>query len=301
MKINTKKPLISVIMPVYNAADYVEMAIKSILDQTETNFEFLIIDDSSQDESWKIISSYAKKDSRIKAFRNKDNIGLVKSLNKLLPKTKGQYIARMDADDISLSNRFEKQIKFLQKNPELVACGGQVTIIDSQNKILSKKYFPTNADICYEKIMNYMVIQPPVLMAKGDVMRNLRYDNHIFKNDDISMHFKLLSKGPINNVKEMIFKYRYLPNSITHKNPKKVYFLALRVRMNAIIMGLYTPKLVNVLLAFAESIIVSLLPNKLILFLFDIWRCKKPNFLKQVIRQTNSIFAMPQFLFAKLK
>ena len=105
--------LVSVILPVYNAQKYLEEAIESIINQTYTNFEFIIIDDGSGDNSLNIINKYQKQDSRILVI-TRENKGLVYTLNEGINQAKGKYIARMDADDISLSNRFEKQIELLE-------------------------------------------------------------------------------------------------------------------------------------------------------------------------------------------
>jgi len=272
MKTINNKPIVSVIMPVLNARKYLVKSVNSILNQTEDNFEFLIIDDGSVDGSWEILRKFAKKDRRIKLFRNITNKGLVRSLNTLIPKTKGVFVARMDADDISVPNRLSKQIKFLNANPEIVACGGQEEIIDTRGRTIAEKYFPIESQTCRNMIMNVMVIQPPLLMARGNVMRKLRYDNHIFKNDDISIHFKLLQYGEFGNVDEVIFKYRRVPESLTHKHPKKVYFLALAVRLNAIFKYGFRPSGVNLLMAIPETILVGILPEQKIIEIFEMLR-----------------------------
>ena len=118
-----EKLLISVVMAVYNGESCVDDAIKSILNQTFKDFEFIIVDDGSSDNSYNIIKSYASRDKRIKIIRNLVNLGLTKSLNKAILLSKGTYIARQDDDDISLPNRLEYQIKFLQENPDYAFCG----------------------------------------------------------------------------------------------------------------------------------------------------------------------------------
>jgi glycosyltransferase involved in cell wall biosynthesis len=229
-----QKPLVSVIMPVYNAGIFLVRSIESIRKQTITNLEFLIIDDGSTDGSWDILRRYAKRDARIRIFRNKKNVGLVHSLNSLIGKTKGAYVARMDADDISLPQRFEKQIAYLESHPTLVACGGQEQIIDIRGRVIAEKFFPTDEKTCYDTQANMMVIQPPLLMARGDIFRKLKYDNHLFKNDDISIHFKLLQKGGFGNVDEIIFKYRKRDTSLTHSNPKRVFVSMLCANTNTL-------------------------------------------------------------------
>jgi glycosyltransferase involved in cell wall biosynthesis len=114
-------PLVSVLMPVYNGAEYLNVAIDSILNQTFTNFEFLIINDGSTDDTESIVLSYT--DPRIRYIKNEHNIKLIATLNKGILLAKGKYIARMDADDISLPNRLAEQINFLEKNPQVGLCG----------------------------------------------------------------------------------------------------------------------------------------------------------------------------------
>lgn len=282
-----KQPLVSVIMPVYNAAPFLSEAIDSIRKQTLRNWELLIVDDASTDGSWRMLQDYAKLDKRIKLFRNRTNYGLVKSLNKIIPFTRGTFVARMDGDDISLPNRLRTQVTYLRRNPDLVACGGQELIIDEKGVNIAYKYFPTDPESCYRMIANFMVIQPPLLMAWGNLFRKLRYENHIFKNDDISMHFKLLRYGKFGNVDDIIFKYRRRLNSITHHNPKRVFYLALAVRLNAIRYHNYRPTLINALLLLAETAIVTVLPNRVLIALFELIRhttkldlrlANKPNF-----------------------
>ena len=120
--------LISVIMSNYNTPEeYLREAIESILNQTYKNFEFIIIDDCSTDNSLEIIKSY--NDERIVLIENEENIGLTKSINKGLAVAKGEYIARMDADDVSLPQRFEKQINYMNDHTELIVCGSSMELI----------------------------------------------------------------------------------------------------------------------------------------------------------------------------
>src|SRR5690349_21132656 len=109
-------PAISVIMPVYNSAKFLRLAVESILDQTFKDFEFLIINDGSTDESEAILLEHAARDPRIVYIKNETNIGLIASLNKALSLAKGKYIARMDGDDVSLPERLAKQVSYLEEN-----------------------------------------------------------------------------------------------------------------------------------------------------------------------------------------
>lgn len=111
-------------MSVYNNANFVSKAIESILNQTFTDFEFIIVDDGCTDDTLEIIKNFAQQDKRIKIIRNRINIGLTKSLNKAIKRAQGEHIARQDADDISLPQRFERQLTFLERHPNYAFCGG---------------------------------------------------------------------------------------------------------------------------------------------------------------------------------
>lgn len=128
-----RKPRVSILMPTYNDAQYLSAAIESMLDQTFTDFEFIIVDDRSADETPEILSWYARKDKRIRTLRNRKNLGRAGARNQALKaKPLGEYIAVMDSDDVSLPERLEKQVAFLDANPDIVAVGAQVVNVDEQ-------------------------------------------------------------------------------------------------------------------------------------------------------------------------
>ena len=120
------QPKISVVMPAYNAENYIREAIDSILAQTFRDFEFLIIDDGSTDHTVEIIRSYS--DSRIRLYQNERNMGVAATLNRGLDLARGEYIARMDADDISLPERFAKQAAYMDAHPDVAVCGSNIIL-----------------------------------------------------------------------------------------------------------------------------------------------------------------------------
>jgi glycosyltransferase involved in cell wall biosynthesis len=132
------EPLVSVILPVFNAGRLLEEAIESILNQTIQNLELIIINDGSTDDSLDIIKTFAHKDKRIR-FISRPNKGLVFTLNELVKLANGRYIARQDQDDISLPARLEKQIAFLRRNPDVSMVGTNIMVIDSRGKRVSQK------------------------------------------------------------------------------------------------------------------------------------------------------------------
>ena len=118
--------LISVVLPAYNVQDTIGESIDSILSQTFTDFELIIINDGSQDNTEEVIHAYS--DKRIRYYRNEKNEGLIYTLNRGLDLAQGKYIARMDADDVSLPTRFEKQVKVMEESPNIVVCGTQIIL-----------------------------------------------------------------------------------------------------------------------------------------------------------------------------
>ena len=131
-------PLISVIMSVRNSVSTIESSVNCILNQSYGNFEFIIIDDSSEDKTYEILKKYSLKDDRIKLIRNKYQIGLTKSLNIAAKISKGEFIARQDGDDFSFNNRFQKQIEFFKKNKNHVMTGTWFNICIGNLKIEKK-------------------------------------------------------------------------------------------------------------------------------------------------------------------
>ena len=150
-------PKVSVIMPAYNAGKYISAAIKSILEQTYSDLELIIINDGSTDDTLDIASSYH--DSRIHIINNSKNMGLAKSLNIALDVSRGKYFARSDADDINLPNRFKTQVKFLELHPEVDVVGTDMYIFSDQGVIIGEftrpsdhhqlvRYLPQRAHCC---------------------------------------------------------------------------------------------------------------------------------------------------------
>ncbi|MFT5919102.1 MAG: glycosyltransferase involved in cell wall biosynthesis, partial [Granulosicoccus sp.] len=143
-------PLVTVLLPVYNAEKFLEQAIRSVLDQTFTEFEFLIINDGSTDRSEEIIVSF--NDSRIRYIKNETNLKLIKTLNKGIEFASGKYIARMDADDISLPTRFEQQVALLEKQPEIGVCGTNCIIFTTKGEESPSQYASDNDEIKFNML-----------------------------------------------------------------------------------------------------------------------------------------------------
>jgi len=200
-------------MSVYNESNYLNKAIDSILAQTYKEFEFIIVDDCSQDGSFEIVQGYAKKDNRIKVIKNKINLGLAVSLNKAVEESKGKYIARMDADDISLPSRLQKQIEYMEKNTAIHICGTGLVYIDKNGQELKKLLMaPTHKQIQKEICKRSPFAHPSVMIRRSFFDMVGLYDQKLRKAQDYELWARGLVKGAkYANLGEHLLFYRYEP------------------------------------------------------------------------------------------
>ena len=198
---------ISVLMPVYNKEKYLKESIESILNQTFTDFEFIILDDGSTDNSAEIVESY--RDLRIKFYKSEKK-GIVKQLNFGISTAKTQIIARMDADDIAELNRFQEQFDYIQKNPEVSVVGSNVLLIDEKAKVIFKKVYPENhRDIEYAMPVENSMCHPTVMMRK-EVFDNVGLYKESHTNaEDYELFLNLLLHGrKFYNIQKLLLSYR---------------------------------------------------------------------------------------------
>lgn len=195
-------PMISVVMPVYNGEKYLKEAIDSILNQTFTDFEFLIINDGSTDETEEIILSYD--DSRIRYVKNETNLQIVKTLNKGIELARGKYIARMDADDISLPNRLEKQVQFLEDNPDIDICGTWVQTFGLREE--TWKYPQSHEEIKTALLFNSALVHPSV-MIKKKFFDHFYYEEQYNTAEDYALWTKSIVTQKFSNISLSLLKY----------------------------------------------------------------------------------------------
>jgi len=213
-----KIPRITVLMAVYNGKKYLREAIDSILGQTFTDFEFLIVDDGSTDSSQEIICSYV--DPRIRLVENHENLGLTRSLNKGLSLARGEYIARQDADDISLSTRFEKQIEFLDAHPDIALLGTQAHNIDESGKFYRSDYFSgkatTKLAIKWQLLFDSAFNHTSVIFKRSVVWDQLGgYDVRFVRNQDMELWLRIAADYDVANLSDALVKSRYSHLSIS--------------------------------------------------------------------------------------
>jgi glycosyltransferase involved in cell wall biosynthesis len=231
-----KVPAVSVVMPVYNAAKYLPLAIESILNQTYKDFEFIIIDDGSTDESWEIIKKYSLKDGRIRIIRNRLNLGICRTLNYGISQARGKYIARMDGDDWSYPDRFFKQVSFMKAHPKVVICGGFTEVCDMHlNKIIYHQTYPTTDKMIRKKILILNPFAHPLTIYKKKTFLEAGgYNERLFTVEDYDLYFRLGNLGKFANLAYTLLKLRIRDDSISRRNIARQTALNLFVRLKGV-------------------------------------------------------------------
>jgi glycosyltransferase involved in cell wall biosynthesis len=199
-----KRPMISVVMPIYNGEKFLKEAIDSIFCQSFVDFELIIVNDASKDNSEEIILSYI--DERLKYIKNPVNLGLIGSLNVGIDNARGKYIARMDQDDISKTDRFDKQVSFMEKNPKVVICGMQGEVLGTNQRINQPEQ-----DLQIRSLLFFgsPFIHPVVMIRKETLDSNkLRYDIKYFHAEDFGLWVNISFLGLMANLPDVGITYR---------------------------------------------------------------------------------------------
>lgn len=202
-------PLVSVLLPAYNAENYISGAISSILSQTYKNFELIIVNDGSKDSTLKVISSHD--DSRIKLISLEENQGIVDCLNLAISNANGKYLARMDCDDIAMTNRFALQVNFLESHPEYVACGSSIILFNlNENQCIVP--YPQN----HEKILTSLKLHErsmchPTVMLRSSTLKShhITYNNKYPHAEDYHLWNQLAAVGKMHNINKPLLRYRH--------------------------------------------------------------------------------------------
>jgi glycosyltransferase involved in cell wall biosynthesis len=218
--------MVSIVMPVYNTAPYLRQAIDSILQQTFADFEFIIINDGSTDESGEIASEYT--DHRIKYSKNEKNSGLVYTLNKGIEQAKGHYIARMDGDDIALPHRLEKQYNYLRLHEGVDLLASVVQLINEKGNSIGFWEDDKN-NISPGEIRRFMAVNNciahPSIMAKADMFKQYRYDSDQYQAEDYDLWLRMLADGKkFHKLPDALLLHRVLPRSFTRSQQKNIFY-----------------------------------------------------------------------------
>ncbi len=225
-QLSASYPAISIIMSVYNGEPYLAEAMDSILAQTVTDFEFIVVDDGSTDGSWGILERYARRDSRVRLGKQ-DNRGLTQTLNRMIAMAKGRYIARMDADDVALPHRLEQQITFLERRADVVCVGGSFELIDAAGRLLTRIAPPEFDDAIQSKALagHTSLCHPCVMFRRSAVEAIGGYDESIPTAQDLDLFLKLGEVGSLANLKDPVLKYRVHAQAVSEqKHSQQIYY-----------------------------------------------------------------------------
>lgn len=262
-------PKISVIMAVHNERpDFLRKSIDSILGQSLADLELIIIDDGSNSENKKIFIEYAALDPRIILIKNEKNIGLTKSLNIAIRKSLGEFIARMDSDDVSLPSRLEKQLDYLLRN-DLDLIGADCEMIDENGKLLKEKRIVLPVDI-KKSMFKGNFFTHSTLFGRKRAFDHL-YDERFTRAQDYEFLLRLLGKNfKLGHLPGSILKYRLNQEGISSKKAKEQEIFALRARLEALIKHGYSYCLIPHL---ARPILSFFLPYRLKHFIiYRLWK-----------------------------
>lgn len=213
-------PMVSVILPTYNRESYLAESIESVLAQTYTNFELLIVNDCSTDHTAELLDDFRKKDSRIRVIENEVNKGAPASRNIVVEQASGKYLAMMDSDDISLPERFERQVAFLEKQPQTYVLGSSAYVIDPQGKTIDEWHLPTRDRIIrwHSIFRNSRVFCNPSVMMRASIFNYVpKFNENNRPSDDSELWATIFPHKELGfaNLADKLVKYRSHPISIT--------------------------------------------------------------------------------------
>jgi len=278
-KMKDEKPLVSIILPVHNAQNFLSESIESILNQTYKNFELIIVDDFSTDKSFNIATYYKNKYPQLITLL-KSNKCLNKegeaSSNIGLSYAKGKYIARMDADDISNPTRIEQQVSFLETHPDIFLVASNAYIIDREGRIIGEKNCPAKPHEIYKGYLSFHLARVNPIVNPSSMFHRLLKNKNAFQyglkypvaNDYYTL-FKLICDGyRFCNLQEKLIYYRIHGQNNTLTRLKEKSMIVSAIRLEMVLKHGYKPDLIDGSLIFLQSILLSLIPQKLLLPLY---------------------------------
>ena len=258
-------PKVSVVMPVFNTAKFLPEAIESILNQTFKDFEFVIIDDGSTDESRQIIQAYADKDARIKAYQNKQNMWISYTRNRLINLTKTNFIAPQDSDDVSLPHRLEKEFNFLSTNPQYAVVSGDIIIIDEDWKEIWYRKYRDQIDKTILK--KSPIAQSASMFDKQAFLKVWWYDDNLCCWEDYDLWLRLYTQWyKIKNLNDFLIKYR-IRSGQSKTQVKKALKTTINIQKKAFTQYGLKPSISDKVFRYIENLLFFL-PDRIILELF---------------------------------
>lgn len=257
----TASPLVSVIMPAFNVEEYIGEAIESILSQTFDDFELIIINDGSSDATQGIIEHYARQDERIIHRSITYNSGVYHARQLGLTQARGTFIAMMDADDISLPERFEKQVRFLESHPEVGIVGGAMLIVDKENAPIGYRRYWTDDSSIRKHLFRYspfcgasIMVRKTLLDTVGDYAANRDVA------EDYDLFLRLGMFTTFANLPEVIYRYRVRPHSLSHRMMRAQELLTIRTQLKY--FSIYRATILDRMVCLIHLFFLFMLPSR---------------------------------------
>jgi len=266
-----KDPLVSVVMPAYNAEKYISEAIESILNQSFKDFEFIIIDDGSTDKTWEIIQNYAKKDERIVPIKNEANINVSQTRNKGIYLAKGKYIVWADSDDTSLPERIKKQVDFMEGNKEVGLCGSFMEFFGYSEKKSLRKYSDKD-EVLRKLIFRQNPVAQPACIMRTDVLKKSGNYPNLPLSEDLFVFFKMGEISKFSNIQEVLVRYRVHSGSLTNSRLKSMELNTIKIRKSFLKSEHYSFSIIDLIYNFVQFISIYLVPPKIKIKLFSLIR-----------------------------
>lgn len=264
---------LTVLMSVYNDEEYLVESIESILNQTYKDFRFLIYDDASTDNTTNILKKYSKIDPRIKLIINQKNKGLSYNLAQGVLESKTEFIARMDADDIALPNRFEKQIRYMEdKDVDIV--GSYAEIIDQDGSVLRTRRMPIDDKRIKRLMWACPIIHPSVIYRRKIILKSGSYNPKLRRRQDYDLWFRCMANDAVfYNIPEVLIKYRENEKEFYKKNNLAVQFDQFKIGLKGSIQNKLIPiGIIGVLFNF----VINIMPSRLKFILRKVTRYLDP-------------------------
>ena len=255
-------PAVTVATVAYNAERYLEACVESVRSQTLQDYEHLIVDDASTDGTLALAERLARMDPRIRVEANRRNLGIAEARNRAVRLARGEYLAWLDADDIAMPTRLERQRAILTRQPEVVVVGGYLEFCDESGPI-SVRTYPTDAAALRRMLYRFVPVSQPASMLRLSTLRDCGpYRQDCAPAEDLDMLFRLASVGCMANVPEVVTCYRQAPTSATLSNLRLMERRTLAVRWRAR-RGPIRPSPTDVLFNLGHVLALYALPNQL--------------------------------------
>lgn len=266
---------VSVVIPAYNAQDYISDAIEGIIGQTYKDIEIIIIDDASIDRTAEIIREYASRDSRIHIYTNESNLGIGANRTKGIELARGEYICWQDADDISLPDRIDLQVAYLDANPKVGVVGGFMQFFDEDGDGPIRSYCEFDRDL-RKTIFRYNPVAQPASMVRRSCYDKVGgYDARLTVDEDLEMLFRIGEQYEFANIQKVVLRYRQLDSSLTRSNLKRMELGTLALRRKYARHQAYRFSFIDAVFNSLQYVSLWLMPTGFRMWLFHVIRGDK--------------------------